>query len=65
MWKNLSLRMRLVLPLAMMFVAALPLGAVSLQLFAPIRTVQASRNPLTSNPMQVNLQLPAPLFIFE
>jgi two-component system, NarL family, sensor histidine kinase UhpB len=35
MWKNLSLRMRLVLPLGTMFVAALLLGAISLQLFAP------------------------------
>jgi two-component system, NarL family, sensor histidine kinase UhpB len=35
MWKNFSLRMRLVLPLGTMFVAALLLGAISLQLFAP------------------------------
>src|SRR5215213_4828534 len=40
MWKNLSLRMRLVLPLATMFVAALLLGAVSLQLFAPIQLME-------------------------
>jgi two-component system sensor histidine kinase UhpB len=35
MWKSLSLRMRLLLPLGTMFVAALLLGAVALQLFAP------------------------------
>jgi two-component system sensor histidine kinase UhpB len=35
MWKNLSLRMRLVLPLGTMFVAALLLGGISLQIFAP------------------------------
>ena len=40
MWKKLSLRMRLVLPLGMMFVAALLLGAVSLQLFAPGQLVE-------------------------
>jgi two-component system, NarL family, sensor histidine kinase UhpB len=34
MWEMLSLRTRLLLPLGMMFVAALVLGAVSLQLFA-------------------------------
>jgi two-component system sensor histidine kinase UhpB len=34
MWKNLSLRMRLVLPLGTMFVAALLLGGISLQIFA-------------------------------
>jgi two-component system sensor histidine kinase UhpB len=40
MWKNLSLRMRLVLPLGTMFVAALLLGAISLQLFAPIQLME-------------------------
>ena len=40
MWKNLSLRMRLVLPLGTMFVAALLLGAISLQLFAPVQLVE-------------------------
>lgn len=40
MWKNLSLRMRLVLPLGTMFVAALVLGAVSLQLFAPVQLME-------------------------
>ena len=40
MWKNLSLRMRLVLPLGTMFVAALLLGAVSLQLFAPVQLME-------------------------
>ena len=39
MWKKLSLRSRLFLPLGMMFVAALVLGAVSLQLFAPDQLV--------------------------
>lgn len=40
MWKNLSLRMRLILPLATMFVAALLLGAISLQLFAPMQLIE-------------------------
>jgi two-component system, NarL family, sensor histidine kinase UhpB len=40
MWKNLSLRMRLVLPLGAMFVAALLLGAISLQLFAPVQLME-------------------------
>jgi two-component system sensor histidine kinase UhpB len=40
MWKNLSLRMRLVLPLGTMFVAALLLGAISLQLFAPLQLIE-------------------------
>jgi two-component system sensor histidine kinase UhpB len=40
MWKNLSLRMRLVLPLGTMFVAALLIGAISLQLFAPVQVVE-------------------------
>jgi two-component system sensor histidine kinase UhpB len=40
MWKNLSLRMRLVLPLATMFVAALLLGGISLQLFAPTQLME-------------------------
>ncbi|MBN8990819.1 MAG: histidine kinase [Rhizobiales bacterium] len=35
MWNNLSLRMRLFLPLGTMFAAALVLGAISLQVFAP------------------------------
>ncbi|MBR1143673.1 histidine kinase [Bradyrhizobium sp. AUGA SZCCT0431] len=42
MWQNLSLRMRLILPLGTMFVAALLLGAVSLQLFAPAQLVDES-----------------------
>ncbi|MBA2397447.1 MAG: histidine kinase [Bradyrhizobium sp.] len=42
MWKNLSLRMRLVLPLGTMFVAALLFGAVSLQLFAPEQLMEES-----------------------
>ena len=40
MWKSLSLRMRLMLPLGTMFVAALLLGAVSLQLFAPGQLIE-------------------------
>jgi two-component system sensor histidine kinase UhpB len=40
MWKQLSLRMRLLLPLGTMFAAALLLGAVSLQLFAPGQLVE-------------------------
>jgi two-component system sensor histidine kinase UhpB len=35
MWKSLSLRMRLLLPLGAMFVAAVLIGGVALQLFAP------------------------------
>jgi two-component system, NarL family, sensor histidine kinase UhpB len=42
MWKNLSLRMRLVLPLGTMFAAALLLGAISLQLFAPVQLMAES-----------------------
>ena len=34
MWKNLSLRMRLLLPLGVMFMAAVLIGGVALQLFA-------------------------------
>src|SRR3954469_10780442 len=44
MWKNLSLRMRLVLPLATMFGAALLLGAISLQLFAPVQLVEENES---------------------
>ena len=40
MWKKLSLRMRLLLPLGTMFVAALVLGAISLQLFVPVQLVE-------------------------
>jgi two-component system sensor histidine kinase UhpB len=35
MWKNLSLRMRLLLPLGAMFVAAVLIGGIALQIFAP------------------------------
>ena len=42
MWKNLSLRMRLVLPLGTMFVAALLLGGISLQVFAPNQLLEES-----------------------
>jgi len=35
MWKNLSLRMRLLLPLGAMFVAAVLIGGITLQIFAP------------------------------
>lgn len=35
MWKNLSLRMRLLLPLGAMFIAAILIGGVALQIFAP------------------------------
>ena len=48
MWKKLSLRSRLFLPLGVMFVAALVLGAISLQIFAPDQLVyeneQATRS---------------------
>jgi two-component system sensor histidine kinase UhpB len=37
MWKTFSLRTRLFLPLGLMFVAALLVGAVALQVFAPIQ----------------------------
>jgi len=40
MWKNLSLRMRLALPLGTMFVAALLFAAISLQLFAPVQLME-------------------------
>ncbi len=40
MWKNLSLRTRLLLPLGLMFGAALLLGAVSLQIFAPTQLLE-------------------------
>ena len=36
MWKRLSLRARLLLPLGLMFIAALLAGGVALQIFAPI-----------------------------
>lgn len=42
MWKNFSLRMRLVLPLGTMFVAALLLGGISLQVFAPNQLLEES-----------------------
>jgi two-component system sensor histidine kinase UhpB len=37
MWKRLSLRTRFFLPLGIMFMAALLIGVVSLQLFAPVQ----------------------------
>jgi hypothetical protein len=37
MWKTFSLRTRLFLPLGLMLVAALLVGAVALQVFAPIQ----------------------------
>lgn len=40
MWKNLSLRMRLLLPLGAMFVAAVLIGGGALQLFAPGQLVE-------------------------
>ena len=40
MWEKFSLRTRLFLPLGMMFVAALVLGAVSLRLFAPVQLIE-------------------------
>lgn len=39
MWKSLSLRQRLLLPLGGMFVAVLLLGGISLQIFAPTQLV--------------------------
>jgi two-component system, NarL family, sensor histidine kinase UhpB len=40
MWESLSLRTRLLLPLGLMFGAALLLGAVSLQIFAPTQLLE-------------------------
>ena len=42
MWERLSLRTRLLLPLGLMFGAALVLGAVSLQIFAPTQLLEES-----------------------
>ncbi|XIA65317.1 histidine kinase [Bradyrhizobium sp. TZ2] len=42
MWERLSLRTRLLLPLGLLFVAALALGSVSLQIFAPIQLLDES-----------------------
>jgi two-component system sensor histidine kinase UhpB len=39
MWKSLSLRQRLLLPLGAMFLAALLLGGISLQIFAPTQLI--------------------------
>ena len=48
MWKKLSLRSRLFLPLGMMFVAALVLGAISLQLFAPDQLIDENEQATRS-----------------
>jgi signal transduction histidine kinase len=40
MWERFSLRTRLFLPLGMMFVTALVLGAISLRLFAPTQLIE-------------------------
>ena len=40
MWKNLSLRLRLLLPIRTIFVAALLLGGISLEFFAPGQLVE-------------------------
>ena len=40
MWESLSLRTRLLLPLGLMFGAALLLGTVSLQIFAPTQLLE-------------------------
>ena len=42
MWESLSLRTRLLLPLGLLFGAALLLGAVSLQIFAPTQLLEES-----------------------
>src|SRR5437588_12392941 len=42
MWERLSLRTRLLLPLGLMFVAALLAGAVSLQIFATAQLMEES-----------------------
>jgi two-component system sensor histidine kinase UhpB len=43
MWERLSLRTRLLLPLGLMFVAALLLGGISLQIFAASHVVAESQ----------------------
>ena len=42
MWERLSLRTRLLLPLGLLFLAALALGGVSLQIFAPTQLLEES-----------------------
>src|SRR2546423_2581671 len=48
MWQKLSLRTRLLLPLGMMFAAALVLGGASLQIFAPVQLVEEIEPPARS-----------------
>jgi two-component system, NarL family, sensor histidine kinase UhpB len=48
MCKNLSLRTRLIVPLGTMFLAALLLGAISLQLFAPVQLMEENEPALRS-----------------
>src|ERR1700709_501996 len=43
MWKNLSLRMRLLLPLGAVFVAAVLIGGVAIQIFAPGQLMDESK----------------------
>ena len=45
MWKGLSLRTRLFLPLGAMFVAALVLGGISLHIFATAQLIQENEPP--------------------
>ena len=48
MWEKFSLRTRLFLPLGMMFVAALVLGAVALRLFAPVQLIEENEPAMRS-----------------
>src|SRR5436309_2513164 len=48
MWQKLSLRTRVLLPLGMMFAAALVLGGASLQIFAPVQLVEEIEPPARS-----------------
>src|ERR1700730_509355 len=48
MWKRLSLRRRLFLPLGVMFVAALILGGVSLHFFATTQLIEENEPPTRS-----------------
>ncbi len=54
MWKNCSLRSRLFLPLGLMFAAALLVGSVALQVFAPIQLMDESEAAERSTKMVAN-----------
>lgn len=48
MWKRLSLRTRLLLPLGLMFAAALLVGGVALQIFTPLLVAREDAPPVRS-----------------